>query len=161
MLTEEEYRLWNRALDLEKQISDRKREAFSKLKISFPSIKQKNFGNLARTGREGKLPKDVAAAVAEYDGPITQMVEEAKHCRQEKDRLIQQQLESDTRPLLNPALDPIPPGPYPKLKDCKIYPLRQCCNYGENEQARWDRCEYMKRDKSSSDPIKLRCTAPD
>ncbi|MNM29971.1 hypothetical protein D3C81_405220 [compost metagenome] len=161
MMTEERYRLWERAIDLEKQISVRKREAFSKLKASFSSIKQKNFGNLARAGREGKLPNDLAAAVAEYEGPIIQMVDEAKQCRQTCDLLLRQERESETRPLLNPAVDPIPEGFYKKLKDCKSYPLRRCCNYGENAQARWDRCEFMKHSGSPSDPNPWHCTAPD
>lgn len=153
--------LWDRAKDLEKQVSVRKKEAFSKLKATFPSIKQNNFGNLARAGREGKLPNDVAAAVAEYDGPITQMVKDAQYCRHESERLLQQLRDSETRPLLNPAIDPIPSSNHKKLKNCKTYPLRGCCNFGENEQARWERCEYMKHNKSPSDPYPWHCWAPD
>lgn len=157
-MSENEWRvLWDSAKNLEKQVSARKKEAFSKLKSTFPSIKQNNFGNLARAGREGKLPNDVAAAVSEYEGPIAQMDKDANYCRQESKRLLQQLHDSETRPLLNPAIDPIPPGPYPKLKDCKAYPLRRCCNHGENEQARWNRCDYMQ----FSEIRDWHCTAPD
>ncbi|MNF89985.1 hypothetical protein D3C84_725350 [compost metagenome] len=149
--------LWDRAKDLEKQVSVKKKEAFSKLKATFPSIKQNNFYNLARAGREGKLPNDVAAAVAEYEGPIAQMIKDANYHRQESKRLVQQKIESETRPLLNPAIDPIPPGPHQKLKNCKAFPLRQCCNHGENEQARWKRCDYMKFSETRG----WQCTAPE
>ncbi len=161
MTTEEQYRLWERALELEKEITVRKREAFSKLKAAFPSIKQNNFGNLTRAGREGRLPSAVAKAVAEYDGPISQMVDEAKNCRQTIEWQRKRERESETRPLLNPAVDPIPQGTFKKLKDCKTYPLRRCCNYGGNEQARWDRCEFMKYSKLPLDPQPWHCTAPD
>jgi hypothetical protein len=91
--------------------------------------------------------------------PIAQMVKNAKYCRQESERLLQQLPDSETRPLLNPAIDPIPPSNHKKLKNCKTYPLRRCCNYGENEQARWKRCEYMEHSKSPSDPHPWHCCA--
>ena len=65
--------------------------------------------------------------------------------------------------LLDPAVDPIPAGEYPKLRACLTYPLRLNCNYGENAESRWGRCEYMKYDDSKSifDPRRWYCAAPE
>jgi hypothetical protein len=92
---------------------------------------------------------------------INELIVEAAACRQESDRLLKERQKADTRPVLNPTTDPIPPGPYPKLRECKIYPLRRNCNFGENQIARWNRCEYMKYNdgKSAFDPARWRCTA--
>jgi hypothetical protein len=71
--------------------------------------------------------------------------------------------EGDTRNWLDDAVDPIPPGPYPKLRECLTYALRRNCNYGENAEARWSRCEYMRYDdtKSILDPRRWYCAAPE
>jgi len=155
--------LWDRAKQLESQIPVRKREAFAELKKRFPNLKYKHFGALALAGRQGKLTTDVATAVVEYEQAINELIAEAATCRQESDRLLRAQQQADTRPVLNPATDRIPPGPYPKLRECKMYPLRRNCNYGENQTARWNRCEYMKYDNSKSavDPTRWVCTAPE
>lgn len=152
---------WDQAKDLEKMISDRKRQAYSRLKTSFPEIKQNNYGNLARACREGKLNEALAAAVTEEETTINQLIGEAKFCRQESERLLRELQDAETRPLLDPSIDPIPPSSHPKLKECKAYPLRNSCNYGKNETSRWNRCEYMKYDqnKAYSDRQRWICTA--
>ena len=154
---------WDRAKELEKIIPVRKRQAYSRLKTSFPEVKQNNFGNLARAGREGKLDEALAAAVAEEETTINQLIGEAKYCRQESERLLREVQKAERRPMLDPSIDPIPPGPYPKLRECKAYPLRRDCNYGENETSRWNRCEYMKYDQSKAcfDPRRWICAAPE
>lgn len=153
--------LWDRAKQLESQIPVRKRQAFAELSERFPDLEYKNFGAVALADRQSKIANDVAAVVAEYEHAINELIAEAGRCREESDRLLREQQQADTRPVLNPATDRIPPGPYPKLRECEMYPLRRECNYGENETARWNRCEYMKYDngKSAFAPTRWVCTA--
>lgn len=153
--------LWDRAKLLKSQIPIRKRDAFAELNNRFPDLEYKNFGGLARAALKGKLTNAVAAIVVEYDSAINKLIAEAAKCRQESDRLLKAKQQADIRPFLDPAADPIPTGSHSKLCECRIYPLRRDCNYGENEGARWKRCEYMKYDngKLIFDPTRWMCTA--
>ena len=92
-----------------------------------------------------------------------QLKNEAKRCRRESDSLIELKIKTDDRKILDPRVDEIPSGEYPKLKNCKTYPLREDCNYGENNAAKRERCEYMKyyNSKSIFDPNRWICTAPE
>jgi hypothetical protein len=155
--------LWDRAKELESQVPVRKRAAFAQLLECFPGLKHKNFGSLALAGRQGRLANDVGTAVGSYEREINALISEAAKCREESDRLLKERQRADTRRVLNAATDGIPPGPYPKLRECKMYPLRRDCNYGENATSRWNRCEYMNYDNSKSafDPTRWVCIAPE
>jgi len=154
--------LWDRAKALESRAANRKREACTEILARFPSLPQKNFGSLALARRRGKLSPEVAPLVEKFDTEISAIIDEAKSCRDESERLLEAARKADTRRALNPSVDTIPSGPYPKLRDCKIYPLRHDCNYGETAMSRWDRCEYMEygSGKSIRDPSRWTCTAP-
>lgn len=157
--------LWDRAKELESQIPSRKRKAYSELCKQFPDQAQRhrNFGALSLAGRRGKLAGDVASAVAESERKINELISEAKKCREESERLLEERRRSDTRKILDATKEPIPPGPFPKLRECKMYSLRHDCNDGETSTSRWNRCEYMKYDNSKSilDPRRWVCTAPE
>jgi len=128
----------------------------------FPALPQKNFGSLSVARRRGKLSAEVARFVEEFESEISAIINEAKSCHEESARLLEEARKADTRRVLDPSVDTIPPGPYPKLRECKIYPLRRDCNYGENAMSHWNRCGYMKYDNSKSihDLSRWICTAP-
>jgi hypothetical protein len=148
---------------MEARLPVRKREAFAEISGRFPGLKYKNFGTLAQANRQGRLPENVAAAADQYEQEINALVREAAECRKESERLLDERRRNDTRKLLDPQVDVIPAGPYPKLRECKTYPLRRDCNYGDNLTSRWNRCEYMKYDnaKSAFNPMRWVCTAPE
>ena len=154
--------LWDRAKALESRAKARKREAWAEIMTRFPALPQKNFGNLSVARRQGRLPAEIARLVEEFESEISVIINEAKACREESKRLLEETRKADTRRVLDPSVDSIPPGPYPKLRECKIYPLRRDCNYGENAESRWNRCDCMKYDQSKSihDPHSWMCTAP-
>jgi hypothetical protein len=154
--------LWTKAKEIERKLPIRKREAFAELKRRFPQAKYQNFGSLAVAARNGRLQSEVAQAVAEYVKEFEGLEAEARRCRDESDRLYKEKAAADTRKVLDPAVDPIPAGEHPKLRACLTYPLRLSCNYGENAEARWGRCEYMRYDDSKSimDPTRWYCSAP-
>lgn len=143
-------RLWERAKQLEARVIVRKREAFTEICARFPVTKYKSFGALARARREGRLPENISITIDGYVQEIATLTVEANKCRQESDRLLEEHLRADIRKVLDPRVDSIPPSEYPKLRECKIYPLRRSCNHGENTISRWERCEYMKYDNSKS-----------
>ena len=153
--------LWNKAKELEALVPVRKREAFVEIYARFPELKYKNFGTLVRANREGRLSNDISVVVDGYEQQINTLVAEARENRQQSEHLLAQRRRADTRKILDPRTDAIPPGQYPKLRECKTYPLRRACNYGENTTSRWERCEYMKYDNSKSifDPTRWTCTA--
>ena len=154
--------LWNRAKELEARAKIRKQEAWEQIKKRFPDIQYQNFGQLAIGRGKGKLRPDVARVVEEYDIEISAIVNEAKSCREESDELLEEARNADKRHILDPSIDEIPPGPHPKLRECKMYPLRRDCNHGENAASRWERCEHMKydNDKSILDRNRWVCRAP-
>jgi hypothetical protein len=161
-VSEDAEQLWTKAKEIEAQLPIRKREAFAELKRRFPQMKYLKFGSLAIAARQGRLDVELASAVAQYVTEFEALESEARRCRLESDRLYNDQAASDKRKWLDPAVDPIPAGEYPKLRVCLTYPLRQNCNYGENTESRWGRCEYMKYDDSKSiqDPARWFCAAP-
>jgi hypothetical protein len=154
--------LWSRAREIESQLPIQKREAFAELKCRFPQIQYGSFGRLAQGFRQGRLDANLASVVASYVTKLDELEAEARQCRIDGDRLRDEALAADKRKRLDPAVDPIPAGEYPKLRACRVYPLRQSCNYGENAKAKWDRCEFMKYDNSRSilDPARWYCAAP-
>jgi hypothetical protein len=154
--------LWTKAKEIETELPIRKRSAFAELKSRFPQIKSVKFGALAVAARQGRLDAALASAVAQYATEFEALEGEARRCRLESDRLYKKEAAADTRRWLDPAVDPIPAGEYPKLRACLTYPLRQSCNYGENAESRWGRCEHMQYDDSKSiqDPARWFCAAP-
>ncbi len=154
--------LSDRAKALESRVTIMKRDAWAKIMARFPALTQKSFGNLSLARRRGKLSAEVARAVEEFENEILPLINEAKLCCEESEKLLEEVRKSDTRRTLDPAADTIPPGAYQKLRECKAYPLRHDCNYGNNAVARWSRCEHMKYDQSKSilDPARWMCAAP-
>lgn len=155
--------LWDRAKDIERQLPELRRQAFAQLKARFPDIEYKAFHTLCRACQAGKLPDNLATEVAQHHERISALEEESRTSRARSDQLLAEKQASDTRVILDPSVDPIPAGRYPKLRQCRTYPLRQDCNYGDNETSKWERCEYMKYDDSCSilDPNRWKCTAPE
>jgi hypothetical protein len=153
--------LWTKAKEIDAQVPVRKRAAFAELKHRFPQIKYRNFGSLAVAARQGRLDVELASVVAQYATEFDALEGESRRCRVESDLLYKEEAAADTRKSLDPAVDPIPPGEYPKLRACLTYPLRQSCNYGENAESRWGRCEHMQYDDSKSihDPARWFCAA--
>jgi hypothetical protein len=154
--------LWNRAKALESCALILKRDAWGEITTRFPTLTQKNFGSLSVARKRGKLSAEVAQLVEEFESNISVILNKAKSCREESERLLEEAHNADTRRVLDPAIDSIPHGAYPKLRECKVYPLRHTCNYGESAISRWNRCEHMKYDQSKSihDPKRWMCTAP-
>lgn len=155
-------KLDDRAKALESRAATRKREAWAEVMARFPALSQKHFGSLSAARQRGKLSIEVAHLVEEFESEISSIINEAKLCREESKRLLEEARKADTRRKLDPSADTIPPGIYPKIRECKIYPLRHDCNHGENEMSRWDRCTHMKYDNSKSihDLSRWMCTAP-
>jgi hypothetical protein len=155
--------LWDKAKAIERRVPVRKREAWQDIARRFPDLRYKTFGNLVVARRKGRLSESVARALEQYEEEIGALTNEAQMCRQKSERLLEEERHADTRRVLDPGVDLIPPGPYPKLRDCKRYPLRRDCNYGESASSRWIRCEFMKYDntKGPLDPDRWVCTAPD
>jgi len=159
---EEWANLWDRAKELERQVAERKRSARAAIAARFPAeVGKQQFGHLVRALDAGKLPAEVAALVSENQKEIVALEHEARSCRQKSEQLLEELRRADKRRVLDPRVDVIPSGPYKKLRQCLAYPLRQSCNYGENETARWERCEFMKYDESKSpfDPARWQCTS--
>lgn len=155
-------KLDDRAKALDSRVAIRKREVWAEVLARFPALSQKHFGSLATARQRGKLSFEVAQLVEEVESEISTIINEAKLCREESKRLLEETRKADTRRKIDPSVDTIPPGTFPKLRECKIYPLRHNCNHGENEMLRWDRCAYMKYDNSKSihDLSRWKCTAP-
>ena len=153
--------LWDRAKGLEKQVVERKRAAQTAIAGAYPEVGTKRFGDLVRAMKAGKLRTNVARLVETHLSAIDAMEAEARDCREKSDKLAEELRQADKRTWLDPKVDPIPPGPYPKLRQCRDYPLRQDCNDGDNTTTRWRRCEFMKYDDSKSifDSSRWRCTA--
>jgi hypothetical protein len=154
--------LWDRAKELERQVAEKKRAARAAIAARFPAeVGKQQFGHLVRALDAGKLQAEIAALVRDHQEEIVTLEHEARSCRQKSDQLLNELRQADKRRLLDPRVDVIPSGPYPKLRQCRAYPLRQSCNYGDNETARWERCEFMKYDESKFpfDPARWRCTA--
>lgn len=149
--------LWEEAKQLEKELPHRKREAFGRIKARFPGVRYGTFGALSVAYRAGRLDADVSAVVQKESELIDCLARRALWCRTESNRLGQLRRGGDERRVLDPSTDPIPGGPYPKLRDCSHFPLRQSCNSGENATSKWTRCEYMKYDRSKPNP--WNCTA--
>jgi hypothetical protein len=135
--------LWDRAKSLERTLPERRKEALSALKAKHPNLPYKNWSGVSRAIDAGKLPPHVLDDAAPVDARLRALAEEAATARRRSDQLLAEKHAAEKRPLLNPDVDAIPPGVYPKLADCTEYPLRRDCNYGENATARWDRCGYM------------------
>ena len=155
--------LWDRAKELEKAAVERRRGTRDYILERFKKVKYKTFGTLLQGWRAGRVPEEVARLVREcYEGTEA-MLTEAASCRSESDRLLEEKRRADHRKVLDPRTDNIPAGEYPKLRECKSFPLRHSCNYGEDERSRWERCEFMKYDDSKSigDPDRWHCTAPE
>lgn len=152
--------LWERAKDLERRVASRKRECYAEILIRFPTLLQKNFGGLALARRSGKLPVDAASFIEQFENEVSAIANEAKACREKSEMFLADARNADTRVALNPLVDSIPAGVYPKLRDCKIFPLRFDCNHGENTVSRWTRCEHMEYDEGKSiyDPHRWICT---
>jgi hypothetical protein len=155
--------LWDQAKDLERTAAVRRKGTLDYVVGRFKQVKYKRFGDLLKGARAGKVPEEAARLALECDDEVKKMLAEARSCRQEMERLLEEKRRSDTRKVLDPRIDPIPAGQYPKLRDCKTFPLRRCCNYGENESARWERCEFMKYQEGSliTDPRRWQCVAPE
>ncbi|WP_338280690.1 hypothetical protein [Corallococcus caeni] len=155
--------LWDRAKELGPLIAEKKRTARAAIAARFPEVGKQQFGNLVRAADAGKLRPEIAALVRDYQIEIVALEQEERAYRQKSDQLLEEHRQADKRTRLDPRVDVIPSGPYPKLRQCRTYPLRQDCNYGENETARWERCEFMKYDESQSSfsSARWQCTALD
>jgi hypothetical protein len=162
-MSEEWSKLWDLAKDLEKRIEEEKRKAYIEIKNRFPDIKYKSFGNVVNACLKGRLREDVMFPVEEFKKEIDRLHTQAQEFRRKSEQLLELERKLDNRRQLDPKIDIVPTGHYKKLKDCKIYPLRQQCNYGENSESKWERCEYMKYDntKNIMDPERWICIAPD
>ncbi len=153
--------LWDQAKNIEKSLPVKRQEIYDKIKKKYPSITYKNFVSLNSAFLHNKLPVEIREDVVNDIRNLEELKEKAKYCRDESDRLIQEKLAKDTRRFLDPITEPIPADEnYQKLVNCTIYPIRQSCNSGENEDFKWERCEYMKYDNSKSifDPTRWVCT---
>ena len=153
-------RLWDKAKEIEQSLPQKRQLVYEYILKLDPSIKYKNFGGLQTGLKHNKLPAEIAKVFQESVDEIEALKNQAKYYREESDRLIQEKLKNDTRKKLDPKIDSIPPGEYPKLADCSIYPLRHSCNFGENENSKWERCEYMKYDNAKGifDSSRWECT---
>lgn len=155
------WQLLEEARRIEACLPVRKAAAFELLKRQFPDLKYRRFGSFAIAARQGRLEGALACTVGQHLKEFDTLEEQARRCRAESDRMYKEFAEADTRKWLDPAVDPIPAGPYEKLRECLTFPLRRSCNYGENAEAQWSRCEHMRYDdtKSILDPSRWYCTA--
>ncbi|MGC1274136.1 MAG: hypothetical protein WBC44_10550 [Planctomycetaceae bacterium] len=158
---EEWYVLAERERHIRSELPRLKNEALEAVLQRCPSCKYKSFNGLRNAFLDGKLDESVALESVEYIESISSLETEAVECRRRSDELLAAQ--ANARRRLDPKIDPIPPGPYPKLRNCCLYPLRQDCNYGCDEASNWERCEFMAYDESCSidDPKRWRCVAPE
>ena len=150
------YGLYRRAKDIEESMTERRREVFEKCLKKYPNIKYKNYGGL----RQGIKYKKLDDKIIEYIKPDIQQLlsleEEANKLRNKSDELlaekyvVENSYRNKPRKVLSPKVDKIPKDKYLKLRECDIYPLRNSCDFGENELSTWERCEYMKYDNSQS-----------
>jgi hypothetical protein len=159
-------RRWAHLADLARQLEVEakraRRLALSTIVARYPEISHTDFSALARAAKNGTLPQVVCDIVLADAERIRSLTERAKAYRRESKLLLEAHIAADTRPHLNPLVDMIPPNEYPKLRDCSCFPLRLSCDHGENDRAKWHRCEYMKYDVSKGrfDPQRWVCTAP-
>lgn len=135
--------LWDRAKFIEQTLPKQRKSAFAALKAKHPGLPYKGWSGVSRAIDAEKLSPEVLSDAAPIDARLRALAEEAHTARKRSEQLLAAQRAADTREVLNPDVDPIPLGLYPKIAACTEYPLRQDCNYGENEKARWDRCKFM------------------
>lgn len=135
--------LWERAKHLERILPRERKRAFTNLKSKYPELPYKTWAGVSRAIAAGTLRPPISADANNLDNNIKALAVEALQARRESERLLAAKLAADKRPWLDPTVHRIPPGPYSKLRNCTQYPLRASCNYGENAEARWNRCEYM------------------
>jgi hypothetical protein len=81
--------LWDRTKALESRALYRKREAWTEILARFPALPQNNFGSLVAERRRGKLSAEVVPLVEKFDTEISAIINEAKSCRYESDRLLE------------------------------------------------------------------------
>lgn len=140
--------LWNEAKKIEEEVKQKKRDVFKQIKDEYPTLKFRAYGYLNTAFKESKLDSEMAVRIGAFIAGIDALEARAKWCRAESDRLIALKMSMDTRKVLDPQIDIVPNGEYPKIKECKAYPLRQSCNHGEDSVSKWSRCEYMQYDNS-------------
>jgi hypothetical protein len=150
------YVLYKQATDIEGSMTERRSKVFEKCKKKYPDIKYKNYAGLRSGIRYKKLNIEIIDYINDDIEYLLSLAEEAKQLRKESDELLAQKHNNENpvvykpRKVLDPKIDKIPKDDYSKLYDCNIYPLRNSCNFGENESSTWERCEYMKYDNSQS-----------
>ena len=136
--------LWRKAKENEKLVVSLKKQNHSELCELYHVIKEKHFSYLKKACIRGKYSDEIKAEVGKRVEKIKKLEDEAKESRVKSDKLYEEMRAADTRIHLDPVKDHIPAGEHRKLKQCKKYPKREGCNYGENSEAKWDRCEFMK-----------------
>lgn len=144
------YSLYEKSKDIESKLPQLRKELFEKTLKEFPDLKYKNFSGLKIGFNANKLTKKIISFIKKDLNYIEKLKNQAIELKKESDILLEQKRQEDTRKTLNPKTDIIPFDLYPKLKNCDIYPLRENCNYGENDISKWERCEYMKYDNTKS-----------
>ncbi|PKH31494.1 hypothetical protein [Shewanella sp. ALD9] len=140
--------LWDEARKTEEEVKQKKKDIFKQIKDEYPTIKFRAYGSLNTAFKTSKLDSEIAMKIEGFIADIDAKEARAKWCRAESGRLRALKELMDTRKVLDPKIDIVPNGEYPKIKVCKAYPLRQSCNHGEDSVSKWSRCEYMQYDDS-------------
>jgi len=151
--------LWDEAKRIESQLPALRQAAFARVKASHTGIRYRSWGVLRTVARTSKVAKPYFALVREEAKAIDSIAARAAWCRKESDRLGEMARAADHRRILDPDTDPIPAGPYQKLRDCSQYPLRLTCNEGDLDSVRWPRCKFMTFDRAGPDGGWI-CVAP-
>lgn len=154
--------LFDEAQRITESLPQLRRDALERLKAEFPALKYKTWSGLQSGERHGKVGASVVAKYQAEQEKFAALERQAWNAKREAERLRDLRLSLDRRVWLDPKADVIPAGEHPKIRDCTQYPLRKSCNFGENAEARWPRCEFMQYDNSQSifSPSRWICTAP-
>ncbi len=150
-MQEEWYLFWQKAKDIEEKLPILRREYMQVLREKFPSIPERTqLHHLNNACIAGKYSEEISNEVAILFKKVEHLKQEAKDFRAKSNHLLDEHRKNDTRKVLDPNVDEIPVGEYPKLKNCDKYPKREDCNYGETDLSKWGRCEYMEYDTNNT-----------
>ncbi len=158
------YSSWIQAKEESKRILKElpmlRKNLFNKCKEKYPQIKYKNYSGIVLGFKHNKLESNIKEFISKDIDYINERKEEAENLSELSKNMLRDEISKDRRKKLDPKIDIIPSDIYPKLNDCTIYELRRSCNFGENENSKWDRCEYMKydQDKSINDKDRWYCS---
>ncbi|MEX2142937.1 MAG: hypothetical protein WD894_27015, partial [Pirellulales bacterium] len=116
--------LWDRAKEIEKSLPELRRKAYARLTSKVPQLatKYRTFDGLCRGYAAGKLPPDIVSVAGPECDRVIRLAAEAVEARRRSEILLAEKRAADTRKLLDPNVDEIPLGPYPKLRNCRTFP---------------------------------------